>query len=99
MSAKTQIFLAQSALQDLEDLQTYYFEQGVPAVGEHLVAEIMEKIEILADHPEIGRMVPEFGVKNLRELIHRPFRIVYRCDPQKVRIIRVWRSERILKLP
>ncbi|PIQ97459.1 MAG: addiction module toxin RelE, partial [Nitrospinae bacterium CG11_big_fil_rev_8_21_14_0_20_56_8] len=43
--------------------------------------------------------VPEFDQPFLRELIHPPFRIVYRRDPQRVRMVRVWRSERLLHLP
>jgi len=35
----------------------------------------------------------------LRELIHSPWRIVYRRDPQRVRIVRVWHSERLRNLP
>jgi toxin ParE1/3/4 len=56
-------------------------------------------VDVLADHPDIGRIVPEFGQSFLRELIHPLFRIVYRRDPQRVRNIRVWRSERLLWLP
>ncbi len=58
----------------------------------------MERIEHLASHPDIGRVVPEFGQVSLRELIHPPFRIVYRRDPDAVRVVRVWRSERRLRL-
>jgi len=56
-------------------------------------------VEVLADHPDIGRVVPEFDQPFLRELIHPPFRIVYRRDPFRVRIVRVWRSARLLRLP
>jgi toxin ParE1/3/4 len=47
----------------------------------------------------MGGVVPEFDQPFLRELIQPPFRIVYRRDPQRVRIVRVWRSERLLHLP
>ena len=47
----------------------------------------------------MGRIVPEFEQPFLRELIHPPFRIVYRRDPKHVRIVRAWRSERLLVLP
>jgi len=47
----------------------------------------------------LGRIVPEFQQPFLRELIHRPSRIVYRRDPERVRVVRVWRSERRLRLP
>ncbi len=43
--------------------------------------------------------MPEFELDWLREVIHPPYRIVYRLDPQQVRILRVWRSERLLRLP
>ena len=46
-----------------------------------------------------GRVVPEFAMKDLREIIHPPFRIVYRREKRKILIVRIWRSERLLKLP
>lgn len=93
------IRFADSALADLESLTRGYAEQDVPEVGERLLREIIANIEALAEHPEIGRIVPEFEQPFLRELIRPPFRIVYRRDPKHVRIVRVWRSERLLELP
>ncbi len=73
--------------------------RGVPGVGARLVEEVFQRAQTLTDHPDMGRMVPEFDQPFLRELIHPPFRIVYRRDPRHVRIVRVWRSERLLHLP
>ena len=84
---------------DLEALREWYEKQQVPDVGERLIREIVTRIEALADQPDMGRIVPEFGQPFLRELIRPPFRIVYRRDPRQVRIVRVWRSERLLELP
>jgi toxin ParE1/3/4 len=56
-------------------------------------------VERLSRYPLSGRVVPEFKIKDLREVIHPPFRIVYRSDGKRVRIVRVWRSERILNVP
>ncbi|QKT02708.1 type II toxin-antitoxin system RelE/ParE family toxin [Ectothiorhodospiraceae bacterium 2226] len=92
------ISFAESALRDLDAVRTWYAEQGVPDVGAKLVGEIFQRVQSLAEHPDMGRVVPEFDQPLLRELIHPPFRIVYRRDPQRVRIIRVWRSERLLHL-
>ena len=91
--------LAESAITDLEALRSWYAEQGVPDVGDRFVEEILARIEALRDHPEMGRIVPEFDQPFLRELIHPPFRIVYRRDPKHVEIVRVWRSERLIDLP
>jgi plasmid stabilization system protein ParE len=96
---KVVIRFAESALADLESMRAWYAEQGVPDVGERLLGEIVASIEALADHPDMGRLVPEFEQPFLRELIRPPFRIVYRREPKRVRIVRVWRSERLLDVP
>ncbi len=93
------VTFAESALGDLEEANDRYAEQGVLEVGNRLVAEVFDRVEALADHPEMGRVVPEFGQSFLRELIHPPFRIVYRYQSGRVRLVRVWRSERLLQLP
>ncbi|BAN68491.1 type II toxin-antitoxin system RelE/ParE family toxin [endosymbiont of unidentified scaly snail isolate Monju] len=93
------IRLAGSAVADLEEIRFWYAEQGVPEVGERLIVEIFQRIEALGAHPELGRIVPEFDQPFLRELIQPPFRIVYRHDPGQVRIVCIWRSERLLRLP
>lgn len=93
------IAFAESAILDLEDIRAWYVEQGVPATGERLVTEILAQVERLALFPESGRVVPEFGMAALREVIHPTFRIVHRLDGDRVRIVRVWRSERLLRLP
>jgi len=88
-----------SAVKDLEAIHTWYVDQQVPAVSEKLLRELISQVERLADFPENGRVVPELGLVNLREVIYSPFRIVYRVDANRVRIVRVWRSERLLKMP
>jgi len=96
---KVAIRFAESALTDLESARNWYAEQGVPDVGERLLGEIVTAIEALADHPDMGRIVPEFEQPLLRELIRPPFRIVYRRERKRVRIVRIWRSERLLAVP
>ena len=95
MRRKVAISVAGSASEDLEELLAFYADQGVPEVGRRLVVEITQRIESLQEHPDMGSMVPEFGLEHLRELIHPSFRIVYRRDSKRVRIVRIWRSERL----
>ena len=77
------ISFAESALSDLEEIQEWYRDEGVPEVGDRFVAEIFERVETLVEHPDIGRIVPEFGQPFLRELIHPPSGIVYRREAQR----------------
>jgi toxin ParE1/3/4 len=95
----TPIRFSESALADLQDLVGWYESQGIPHVGSRIVAEILARVETLGDLPDSGRAVPEFDQPSLRELIHPPFRIVYRRGAAHVQVVRVWRSERLLRLP
>lgn len=95
--SKKVLHFAESAVRDLEDILAYYTEQGVPDVGKRLVGEIIATAELLRDQPDMGRIVPEFEQEFLRELIRTPFRIIYRREPKKIAMIRVWRSERLLR--
>ena len=100
------IFFANSAYTDLEGIKAYYQDEGVPHIGTEFVSSIIEHVQTLADNPEIGRVVPEFGrvvpefgEQRIRELIQSPFRVVYLREHDSIHVVRVWRSERLLKLP
>jgi plasmid stabilization system protein ParE len=88
-----------SAVADLEGIRRHYGELAAPEAAERFLVEIFTNIEKLARFPLAGRVVPEFSVEFLREVIVPPFRVVYRVDPGRVRVIRVWRSERLLEIP
>lgn len=98
MSARAAVAFTASAVDDLDGIVSYYSEERAPESGRQLVLDIMKQIERLADFPESGRIVPEFGLVCLREIIYPPFRIVYRFETRKISIIRIWRSERMLRL-
>ena len=99
MSRKIKISFAESAISDLEEICSWYTEQQVPDIGISLVNEIFNKTEGLNAFPESGRIVPEFSISSLREIIFPPFRIVYKLEDNRVMIVRVWRTERFLKIP
>ncbi len=97
--SRVAVVLTELALCDLEELAAWYTERRRPETGARTVADILSRLEALADLPDLGRVVPEFGHPLLRELVRPPFRVVYRRERGAVRILRVWRSERVLRLP
>jgi toxin ParE1/3/4 len=96
---KFTITFALSAVEDLEDIRRWYYDQQIPEVGEKLIKAVLSSLERLTDFPDSGRIVPEFGVPYLKEIIHPPFRIIYRMEKNLISVVRVWRSERLLKMP
>ena len=67
-----------------------------PQAAQRFGFEIIAKAEKLNEFPLLGRVVPEFKIENIREIIHRPYRIVYRAreDQEMIEILRVWHAAR-----
>ena len=68
-----------------------------PAYAIAVVTRLYNAAWQLARFPDSGRMVPEHGRTEIRELIRPPYRIVYRRRPEIVEILLVFRSS--LPLP
>ncbi len=85
-----------SARQDLIEIGDYIAMRSATNAG-RFVAELFERTAMLAEVPEAGRIVPEFGNVNIRELIHSNYRIVYRLFEETVQIIAVVEGHRLLK--
>ena len=92
------ISFSESALDDLDQVKKYYGDLELADVAEGFIVDIFDQVETLADHPDIGRVVPEFNEEHIRELINGPFRVVYLRGKRSIVVIRVWRSERVLTL-
>jgi toxin ParE1/3/4 len=84
-----------AARDDLHDIVRFIAHDN-PQRAESFGYELMTRAEILHEHPEAGRIVPEYRDPRIREVIHRPYRIIYRLDIERrlVEIARVWHGAR-----
>jgi toxin ParE1/3/4 len=83
------------SLRDLEAIRAY-IAQDSPRYADLMVERIVSAVERLAVFPESGRIVPERNDSTIREVIVRPYRVVYRVRPQLVEIVTVFRGSRLL---
>lgn len=84
------------AHRDLEVIITYIAENDLNAAG-RILREIRQKTESLGVLPERGRVVPELqtqGVLFYREIIHKPWRIIYRIESYSVFVLSVLDARR-----
>lgn len=49
------------AEQDLEEIWSYVAEDASPASADRLIDAILDRVELLAEQPRMGRFRPEFG--------------------------------------
>jgi len=96
--AKRQILWSGPALDDLKQIRVWVARDS-PDAARRLASKIRKGVENLADFPEAGRVVPEIGIKAYREIIVRPYRVIYQVrDNDAVVILRVWHSHRDLSV-
>ena len=71
------VLWTEQARSDLAAIRAF-ISQDSPHYASIVVAQLIAATDRLVDFPESGRAVPEFNNPVVREVIHRPYRIVYR---------------------
>lgn len=86
----------ETAFESLASIKAF-ISQDSPSYGLAVVGRLYQAVGQLAQFPDSGRMVPEHGRPEIRELVRPPYRIVYRRRPELVEVLLVFRSS--LPLP
>ena len=79
---------SEGALDDLTAVGEY-FERSSRQYARSVVARLYSAPEVLAGHPELGRVVPEVEVDHIREIIREGYRIVYVVADDAVEVLAV----------
>jgi len=89
----TAIIWSPQSLRDLEGIRAYVAQDSAH-YARLVVQRILAGVERLETFPESGRVVPELDRPEIREVIVRPYRVVYRYRGEAVEIATVFRSSR-----
>ena len=90
-----QVSLTPSTRRDLQGI-VRYISMDEPERALRFGQFLINSIKCLADFPEMGRVVPEFGDPLLREIVVRSYRVIYRVDHRasRVDVARFWHGAR-----
>ena len=72
-----------------------YIHADRPTAAVRWLDRLLTAVATLAEFPDGGRTIPELGRPELRELIVRPYRVMYRRDPKKVFILSIRHGRRM----
>lgn len=72
----------------LAEIQTYIAQES-PMVARDVAARVLRRSQQLAVPPLLGRRLPEYPNSDLRELLERPFRIIYVVKPERIEIVTI----------
>ena len=89
------VFWTNTAVQHLLAIYAH-IAQDAPRYGQRMVERLTERSQQIAAFPLSGRMVPEYEAPDVREVIERPYRIIYRIKPDQIDILAVVHGARML---
>jgi addiction module RelE/StbE family toxin len=84
------------ALKDLKDIRDYIAEDSL-VNAKRFIEAIREHITRLKNYPEIGSLVFPTRFKDLRQLLHKNYRIVYHYTDEVVTIITIHHQSRLIE--
>ena len=74
-----------------------YISKDNPTAARRQVVQIIARAEKLVPTPLLGRVVPELNNIAIRELLERPYRIIYTVIAGEFWILTIWHYRRLLK--
>ena len=84
------------AFSQLKSIHKYISQTSVE-YADRMVDRITRRSEQIAQYPLSGRVVPEFGQREVREIIERPYRIIYHILPDQIEVLSVMHGAQDLK--
>lgn len=91
----TRVAWTPEALARLDDIEAYIAKDS-PSAAKDVIARLLARSRQLETSPLSGRAVPEYPRDDLRELLERPYRLIYRTTPERIEIITVMHYRQLL---
>ncbi|MEI6208730.1 MAG: type II toxin-antitoxin system RelE/ParE family toxin [Desulfuromonadales bacterium] len=89
---------SREARENLVDIEEFIARDSLERAIGFVDALIDHAEAIVADNPRSGRIVPEISNPDIRELIYRGYRIVYRLKGDAPEILTVFEGHRLMRL-
>ena len=91
-----EVIWTEPALSDLDAIADYIALEN-PDAARAWVQRVFHHVDQLIDHPRSGSKPPELRGWRYRQIVEPPCRVFYREDSDRVFILYVMRSERLLR--
>jgi addiction module RelE/StbE family toxin len=73
-----------------------YIAKEAPLAASQVVARLVQRSIRIAETPYAGREVPEYQREDLREVLERPYRLLYRIERDRIVIVTVIHYRQLL---
>ncbi len=90
------VYFTPSARESLRDI-SQYIGRISPDAARRTRVRLIRRVRQLADFPESGRMIPEYEVQAVRELIEGSYRTWYRIKDERIEVLAVLHGARQIR--
>lgn len=90
------VYWTPEAIARLKDIQVYIVNQHTPKAAKRVVAGLLSRVRQLEEAPLSGHQMPDYPNDDLRELLEKPYRIIYRITEQQIEILTVMHYRQLL---
>lgn len=73
-----------------------HIAQDAPLVADQVIERLVARSRQIGELPYTGREVPEYQRDDLREVLERPYRIIYRIYKQRIDVVTVMHYRQLL---
>lgn len=82
------------AIEDLESIAEY-IERDSAFYAKAVVSKFLDTARSLVEFPQIGRIVPELGIENIRERFVYSYRLIYQINDHDILIVAIIHGRRL----
>lgn len=79
----------------LKSIKAHIAENN-PEAAKATTRRLLKRSRQIAEHPYTGRQTPEYQRDDIRELLERPYRIIYRIKETQIDVIAVMHYRQLL---
>ena len=91
------VIWTKEALERLADIEEFIAKNS-PDRAEKFINYLIKRGESISKNPQLGRIVPEISNHQIREIIVKKHRIVYRTGKDNLEILTVFEGHRLLRI-
>jgi plasmid stabilization system protein ParE len=73
-----------------------YIARDSSIYAKRMVDRVTRRSEQIASFPMSGRKVPEYEADDIREIIEKPYRIIYRIKPYQIDVLAIVHCRQLL---
>ncbi len=89
------VFWTKESIDRLNEIELYIARDN-PNAAIKFIDILISLAENLSKNPKRGRVVPEFSIKEIRELLHKNYRIIYLIKKNRIEVLTVFEGHQLL---